>query len=177
MLYHNALLDNAINGRDDGNANAWDEGAIGNYWGDYEGTDEDGDGIGEVSYHVSGSAHSQDDHPLIFNAASHEGGWEAWSEGNRGEGKDDEEDGSTLGALSFSSPLTVSLVVGGSIVGAASILLFIFYKKGMINLTILGGAKKKERTSEIRKRESEELASARASHEHSRSLTHEGGEK
>jgi parallel beta-helix repeat protein len=43
----NLLIDNA-------NGAFWDNGTIGNYWGDYNGTDSNGDGIGDAPYIVNG---------------------------------------------------------------------------------------------------------------------------
>ncbi|MCW3996898.1 MAG: right-handed parallel beta-helix repeat-containing protein [Candidatus Bathyarchaeota archaeon] len=57
--------------------NFWDNGTIGNYWGNYKGVDRDGDGIGDTPYKLDGymwdlkaggfvSAHAgQDNYPLM----------------------------------------------------------------------------------------------------------------
>jgi len=45
--YHNNLIDNPYDVEDTGQ-NMWSNGAEGNYWSDYNGTDSDGDGIGDT---------------------------------------------------------------------------------------------------------------------------------
>jgi parallel beta-helix repeat protein len=55
-IYHNNLIgNNAKNAKDEG-TNFWDNGypSGGNYWGDYTGTDEDEDGIGDIPYDIPG---------------------------------------------------------------------------------------------------------------------------
>ena len=39
---------------------------LGNYWGDYEGTDADGDGIGDTSYRIDSESDESDDYPLMM---------------------------------------------------------------------------------------------------------------
>ncbi len=51
VISQNNFVDNALQAEDAG-LNAWDDGAAGNYWSDYNGTDADGDGIGETPYAV-----------------------------------------------------------------------------------------------------------------------------
>jgi parallel beta-helix repeat protein len=46
-VYHNNLINNPSRVEDTGD-NLWDNGAEGNYWDDYNGTDVDGDGIGDT---------------------------------------------------------------------------------------------------------------------------------
>ena len=46
----------------DAGGNFWDNGTIGNYWGDYNGTDSNGDGIGEASYTILGYKWDNDVH-------------------------------------------------------------------------------------------------------------------
>jgi len=64
-IYYNFFIENGINANDNGTNNLWDNGASGNYWDNYAGTDDNGDGIGDIPYNISGSAKSQDRYPLI----------------------------------------------------------------------------------------------------------------
>ena len=68
ILYHNNLLNNTNNTQhayDYGaNANQWDSGSVGNYYSNYNGTDPDGDGIGNDPYPILGGT-SIDRFPLM----------------------------------------------------------------------------------------------------------------
>jgi parallel beta-helix repeat protein len=55
----NIFLDNSINGFDSGTGNTFDY----NYWSDYVGPDNNGDGIGDTSYTFTTNS---DPHPLIY---------------------------------------------------------------------------------------------------------------
>jgi parallel beta-helix repeat protein len=44
-------------------ANIWDDDAVGNYWSDYNGTDANGDGIGDTPYIID--ANNKDNNPLM----------------------------------------------------------------------------------------------------------------
>lgn len=63
----NNCLNNTLNARDAayGLVNYWDSGEEGNFWADYTGVDDDGDGIGDVPYDISGLAGNQDNCPLM----------------------------------------------------------------------------------------------------------------
>ena len=67
LIYHNNFVDNTR--RDaydcDNDANTWDNGAEGNYYSAYTGTDPVGDGIGDTAYPIPGSGSSVDHYPLM----------------------------------------------------------------------------------------------------------------
>ena len=65
-VFYNVFNNNSIwNGDDSVGSNQWNNESIGkgNYWGDYNGTDADGNGIGDTSYVVSSKG--QDNYPLM----------------------------------------------------------------------------------------------------------------
>jgi len=66
-FYHNNLVNNTVQASASSlntEDNAWDNGypSGGNYWSDYNGTDNDGDGIGETPYIID--ENNQDNYPL-----------------------------------------------------------------------------------------------------------------
>ena len=52
-IYHNNIGNNGFQGSDNGNNNRWDKKGEGNYWNDYSGIDNDGDGLGDSPYIIS----------------------------------------------------------------------------------------------------------------------------
>ena len=58
----NSFVNNGRNGYDPGGRNIWYCGAVGNYWSDYEGSDKDCDGIGDVPHRAP-----VDRYPLVVS--------------------------------------------------------------------------------------------------------------
>jgi len=65
IVYHNKFIENTKNAFDEGN-NTWDNSypSGGNYWDDYNGTDNDGDGIGDTPHPINGG-NNVDRYPLM----------------------------------------------------------------------------------------------------------------
>jgi parallel beta-helix repeat protein len=62
-IYHNDFVNNTVHVYTDGSICSWEKGSEGNYWSSYNGTDRDGDGIGDTPYLIDYS--NQDKHPLM----------------------------------------------------------------------------------------------------------------
>ena len=67
-IYNNNFINNTKNVSNDViitevSVNFWDNGAVGNYWSDYNGTDNNGDGIGDTPYIID--ENNQDNYPLM----------------------------------------------------------------------------------------------------------------
>ncbi|MCK4313201.1 right-handed parallel beta-helix repeat-containing protein [Candidatus Bathyarchaeota archaeon] len=66
-VYHNNFITNGLgqaNSTD--STNTWDNGSSGNFWSDYNGTDLNGDGIGDTPYMID--VNNEDRYPLIVPA-------------------------------------------------------------------------------------------------------------
>lgn len=63
IVYHNTLINNSLNAGDICK-NSWDYESEGNYYDDYYGQDNDGDGIGDTPYEIPGG-NNVDRYPLI----------------------------------------------------------------------------------------------------------------
>jgi parallel beta-helix repeat protein len=63
-FFHNNFIDNTTPVYDVGDpSNIWDNGTEGNHWNNYNGTDTDGDGIGDTPHVLDGN--NQDNHPIV----------------------------------------------------------------------------------------------------------------
>ncbi|MFX0105337.1 MAG: nitrous oxide reductase family maturation protein NosD [Candidatus Hodarchaeota archaeon] len=100
-IYLNCF-NNTLNARDNGLNNSWDNGIKGNFWGDYNGTDLNNNGIGDTPYNITGSAGSQDNFPLMICPLPLE---------------------KPKGGLPMELIIIISVISGGAVIGIATILL------------------------------------------------------
>jgi parallel beta-helix repeat protein len=66
MIHHNNFINHSRTPQasDSSGNNQWDNGSAGNYWDDYNGSDSNGDGIGDTSYEIGGG-NAEDRYPLM----------------------------------------------------------------------------------------------------------------
>ena len=65
LLVYNCIFNNSNNNGFDSESNNWDNGVIGNYWGNYTGIDANHDGIGDTPYNVPGGGGNKDNKPIM----------------------------------------------------------------------------------------------------------------
>jgi parallel beta-helix repeat protein len=64
IFHHNDIINNKLQAFNDGGGNYWDFEGYGNFWSNYTGPDENGDGIGDIPFIVPPGS-SQDNFPLM----------------------------------------------------------------------------------------------------------------
>lgn len=83
-FYHNTFVHNnknvGYNWDLEGTGNFWDNGIEGNYWDDYNGTDNDGDGIGDTPYIID--ENNIDNYPLMVPSKIFDAGTWEWTQYN-----------------------------------------------------------------------------------------------
>jgi parallel beta-helix repeat protein len=64
-VYQNNFINNTVQAYlYEGTVNVWDNGSVGNYWSDYNGSDWNWDGIGDTPYVID--ENNQDNYPLVY---------------------------------------------------------------------------------------------------------------
>jgi parallel beta-helix repeat protein len=63
VIFNNNFIDNRAQVGNEDSTNIWDDGKVRNYWSDYNGTDADGDGRGDIPYVID--ENNQDNYPLM----------------------------------------------------------------------------------------------------------------
>jgi len=66
IIHHNNFVNNTVQAKVNEGAspvNSWDDGVTGNHWSSYNGTDNDGDGIGDTPYIINDN--NQDNYPIV----------------------------------------------------------------------------------------------------------------
>jgi nitrous oxidase accessory protein len=79
-FYRNTIINNDENVESSTSVNFWDNGKEGNYWSDYNGTDNNGDGIGDTPYIID--ENNQDNYPLMAPITIFDAGTWEWTQYN-----------------------------------------------------------------------------------------------
>jgi parallel beta-helix repeat protein len=80
QIYHNNFIDNELAHAEDNSSNIWDNGEEGNYWSNYNGTDNNRDGIGDTPYVIN--ENSKDNYPLMAPITIFDAGTWEWTSYN-----------------------------------------------------------------------------------------------
>jgi len=103
-VYLNCFTNNLIHACNEGGNNYWDNGIKGNFWSNYTGLDEDGDGIGDIPYNINGYSGGKDNYPLMKCPIS-------------------------VPVSPLERLILITIISGGAVIGVATILLIIRKRK------------------------------------------------
>jgi parallel beta-helix repeat protein len=105
-IHHNGFLNNNmgnVQAIDNGQGNTWDNGEIGNYWSDWQGPDEDGDGIVDLPYEIGGIGEAIDNFPVTDGRSLDNVGFDD-------DGGDDDNDGDDNDISRFFFPVLFAIL-------------------------------------------------------------------